>query len=104
MILNFRLRVLHRFHGGDRRGVQPQVASRIQSILDAMDVAESLDDLAGITGFHALRGDRRGSFAVTVTRNWRITFEPLLQVTADLVTGESKEEFYVRNIDYEDYH
>ncbi len=25
-------------------------------------------------GFHTLSGDRKGSFAMTITRNWRLTF------------------------------
>ena len=25
-------------------------------------------------GFHALSGDRAGSYAMTITRNWRLTF------------------------------
>src|ERR1035437_8337083 len=104
MILNFRSRVLRRFHDGDKRGVQPQVASRIQAILDTMEVAKYLDDMAGIAGFHALSGDRRGSYAVTVTRSWRITFEARVQVVGDPDTKEHKEELHVRNISYEDYH
>jgi len=44
-------------------------------VLDALDAAASPSDLdlPGF-GFHSLTGDRRGEFAVTVSRNWRITF------------------------------
>jgi proteic killer suppression protein len=41
-------------------------------------------------GFHALKGDRRGEYAVTITRNWRITFR---------WRGED-----AVNVDFEDYH
>ena len=30
-------------------------------------------DLPGF-GFHALKGDRSGQYAITITRNWRVTF------------------------------
>ena len=42
-------------------------------------------------GFHALTGDRKGSFAMKVTRNWRLTF-----VKVDDRT--------VAELDLEDYH
>ena len=42
-------------------------------------------------GFHALTGDRRGTFAMTVTRNWRLTFVKI----DDQVVSE---------LDLEDYH
>ncbi len=41
--------------------------------------------------FHALTGNRKGSFAMTVTRNWRLTFVRL----GDHTLGE---------LDLEDYH
>jgi proteic killer suppression protein len=41
-------------------------------------------------GFHALKGDQAGRFAVTVSRNWRITFA---------FDGEDAVE-----VDLEDYH
>ena len=42
-------------------------------------------------GFHALTGNRKGSFAMTVTRNWRLTF-----VKVDDRT--------ITDLDLEDYH
>ena len=42
-------------------------------------------------GFHALRGDRKGKFAMTVTKNWRLTFAKLDDQT-------------VAELDLEDYH
>lgn len=42
-------------------------------------------------GFHALTGDRKGSYAMTLTRNWRLTFVKL----DDHAIGE---------LDLEDYH
>jgi proteic killer suppression protein len=42
-------------------------------------------------GFHALTGDRKGTFAMTVTRNWRLTFSRLGDHT-------------IADLDLEDYH
>jgi len=41
-----------------------------------IDAAESFEELAVPPnfGFHALTGDRRGDFAMTLTKNWRLTF------------------------------
>ena len=60
-------------------------------ILVSLDAATEPSDLniPGL-GFHQLSGDQRGRYAVSVTGNWRITF--------DLVNGE------ICNLDLEDYH
>jgi toxin HigB-1 len=42
-------------------------------------------------GFHALAGDRKGTFAMTVTRNWRLTFTRI-------------DERSLADLDLEDYH
>ena len=41
---------------------------------------------------HKLTGDRRGTWSLTVTRNWRITFR------IDQAEGE------ILDLNYEDYH
>ena len=58
---------------GNRRGVPPAHAAKIERILDALDAAAGPHEL-DLNGLHALRGDRRGYWAVTVSANWRITF------------------------------
>jgi len=42
-------------------------------------------------GFHALTGDRAGEYAMTVTKNWRMTFTKVDDQT-------------IANLDLEDYH
>ena len=44
-------------------------------ILDHLDAIVSLSDCRGVRGFHALKGNRRGSYAMTVSRNYRVTFK-----------------------------
>jgi proteic killer suppression protein len=59
--------------------------------LDALDLARNPQELT-ITGvgFHALRGDLKGRYAMTVSRNLRLTF------------GWDGEEAV--DVDLEDYH
>ena len=54
--------------------VPPELRKRCERVLDALDEAESLNDLA-IPGFgtHPLQGSPR--HAVSVNGPWRITFE-----------------------------
>jgi len=40
----------------------------------ALNAATDTRDLSGVSGFHALRGDHRGTYAMIVTRNCRLTF------------------------------
>ena len=56
----------------------------MDSSIEAQDM-----DLPGYK-FHSLKGERKGEFAVSVTGNWRITFE---------FKGED-----VTNVNLEDYH
>ena len=76
MIASFRSRALKRFwERSEMRKLRPASVERIPLILDLLDAATAPGDLdlPGL-GFHPLRGNRKGEFAVLVTRNWRITF------------------------------
>ena len=48
----------------------------IERILDRNDAVKEPEDM-DLPGdkFHPLKGDRKGAYAVSVTGNWRITFE-----------------------------
>jgi len=60
---------------GDASAIRPDWLRRINLVLSRLDVAAlpAEMDLPGLR-LHALSGDRAGRFAVTVSRNWRITF------------------------------
>jgi proteic killer suppression protein len=76
MIESLRSRSLKRFwERNDDRGIRRDWVARIKMILDALNAAAQPDDmnLPGLK-FHALKGDRKGEYAVYVSRNWRITF------------------------------
>ena len=91
-IKTFRHKGLERFFSaGSRAGVQARHARRLRLILGRLSVATLPDDmrLPGLD-LHELRGDRRGTWAVTVSGNWRVTF-----------AFEGRD---VTRVDYEDYH
>jgi toxin HigB-1 len=76
MIRSFRHRGLQRFWTrSDASGLRPDWIKKINRLLRALDAARQLEDIpvAG-TGLHALRGDLKGRYAMTVSRNWRMTF------------------------------
>ena len=77
MIENFKHRGLQRFYeNNDRSGLNPEYVKKIKTILSMLDAAETPEEMAVATfRFHALTGDRRGTYSVTVRANWRITFE-----------------------------
>ena len=63
------------YEHGERRGIRPDLVDAVIRILTLLDVASSPEELR-LPGFglHALKGDRRGFWAVTVRANWRIIF------------------------------
>jgi proteic killer suppression protein len=77
MILRFGHKALERvFSTGSARGVSAQQVRKIQLILGMLNVARepSMMNAPGLR-FHALTGDRKGQYAVSVSGNWRIVFE-----------------------------
>ena len=76
--------------GGAKGVIEPE---RIVDMIAFIDAAETFDELAVPPnfGFHPLKGDRKGDFAMTVTRNWRLTFAKIDEST-------------IGNLDLEDYH
>lgn len=59
----------------DYSGVRGDWRKKVRRVLNALDIAVAPSELA-IPGykFHALTGDRKGTFAVSISKNWRITF------------------------------
>lgn len=92
MIRGFRHRGLERFFlRGTRAGIQAAQAKRIRLILGRLHASRSAQDmdLPGLY-LHELKGKRRGTWAVRVSGNRRITFR---------FEGED-----AVDVDYEDYH
>ncbi|CBE67466.1 Plasmid maintenance system killer [Candidatus Methylomirabilis oxygeniifera] len=91
-ILKFRHKGLERFFlRGTTAGIQAKHARRLRLILGRLNVAREPRDM-GLPGLdlHLLKGEREGTWAVSVSGNWRITFA---------FSGPD-----VVNVDYEDYH
>jgi toxin HigB-1 len=81
------------FRTGRSRNIGPEFHKRMTLILDAIDGATGANDLRGARGFHALHGDRSGTFAMSVSGNRRLTFR-----------FEHDDEGDVLDFDFEDYH
>lgn len=66
--------------------------NRARNILTALVAAADMQGVQGPPGWriHRLSGDREGTWSVSVSGNWRITF--------DLEGGD------ITNLDLEDYH
>jgi proteic killer suppression protein len=92
VIKHFKHRGLERFFlRGTRAGIQSTHADRIRLILGRLHASRSPVDM-NLPGLHLheLKGKRRGTWAVRVSGNWRITFR---------FEGED-----ALDVDYEDYH
>jgi len=79
------------FESGIASGIQPQLKERLRKILALLETADLIEDL-DLPGLdlHGLKGPRKGTYAVKVSGNWRVTFK--------MVNGD------ILDVDYEDYH
>lgn len=91
-IKGFRHKGLEQFFTtGTKRGIQAKHEARLRLVLGTLNAATNPQDmnLPGL-GLHELQGTRKGTWAVTVSGNWRVTFA---------FAGKDAE-----HADYEDYH
>ena len=92
MIRGFKHKGLEKFFSaGSKAGIQAQHAERLRVILGRLSASVAPQDmnLPGLD-LHQLKGDRKGTWAVKVSGNWRITFA---------FVGKDADD-----VDYEDYH
>ena len=92
MIRGFKHKGLAKFfETGSKAGIQAQHAQRLRLILGRLGAGTSAQDMA-LPGLdlHPLKGDRKGTWAVSVSGNWRVTFT---------FVGKDAD-----SVDYEDYH
>lgn len=80
------------FETGNTKGLVGDV-TRIRKMLAFIDAAGSFDELAVPPnyGLHELVGDNAGRWAMTVTKNWRLTFVRIDEAT-------------IADLNLEDYH
>lgn len=91
-IKTFRHKGLERFYTtGSKQGIQAKHAERLRLLLGQLNAATTPLDMSlpGLA-LHELQGSRKGTWAVKVSGNWRVTFG-FVGKDAQLV-------------DYEDYH
>jgi len=76
----------------DTRELRPDLVKRTRNILTALLAAVNVEGVAGPPGWrvHQLTGDRMGTWSISLSGNWRITFE---------VDGAE-----ITNLNLEDYH
>ena len=79
------------FESGIKKGIQAGHEHRLRLMLVALDTSTIIDDM-DIPGYrlHPLKGKLKGRWSVSVSGNWRLTFE--------FIDGN------VQLLNYEDYH
>jgi proteic killer suppression protein len=86
---------LRRFiQNDDPRGLPPAVLERIRNIVTFLQAMTDVEELHDVPTWrvHRLAGERKDTWSVHVTRNWRITFR-VDEIEATIL-----------DLDYEDYH
>jgi len=79
------------FEQDDGRKLKADQLDRLRLILSALNAVERVEDMNQPTfRLHPLKGNRKGSWAVTVRANWRVTFR--------FTQG------HVYDVDLKDYH
>jgi proteic killer suppression protein len=94
-IRNVRHKGLRRFmETGSASGLPAAAAVKIRDMLSFLQDMATADELRTVPSWkaHQLTGDRKGTWALHVTKNWRMTFQI------------DQTEIEIIDLDYEDYH
>jgi proteic killer suppression protein len=78
----------------DKSGIQAAVAEKLRRMISFLQDMEKEAELKTVPSWkaHQLTGDRKGSWSLSVTKNWRLTFR-ISQIEIEII-----------DLDYEDYH
>jgi toxin HigB-1 len=76
----------------DTRELRPNLVKRLRNILAVLITATDMTEVSGPPGWriHQLKGDRADTWSISVSGNWRLTFNLDNEV--------------IYNLDLEDYH
>jgi proteic killer suppression protein len=76
----------------DPRGLPADVVDKLRKMLAFLDAIAAEEEVRDVPTWkaHRLTGNRRGTWSLHVSRNWRLTFE----IDADEIV----------DVDFEDYH
>lgn len=82
------------YNEDNQKGVSADTVDKLRKMLAFLQDMENADEMRSIPLWkaHQMTGDRKGTWSLHVTRNWRLTFR--------IDTGESE----ICDLDYEDYH
>ena len=82
------------FEDGKASGLPAQLVDKIVKILGFLQDMESVEELHSVPTWkaHQLTGDRKGTWSLFVSKNWRITFR-IDEIEIEII-----------DLDYEDYH
>jgi proteic killer suppression protein len=86
---------LRRFiENDDKSGIQAVVAEKLRRMISFLQDMEKEDELKAVPSWkaHKLTGDRKGTWSLSVTKNWRLTFRI------------DQKEIEIIDLNYEDYH
>lgn len=78
----------------DTSGIQAAVAEKLRRIITFLQDMEREAELKTVPNWkaHQLKGDRKGTWSLSVTKNWRLTFR-IDQAVIEII-----------DLNYEDYH
>jgi toxin HigB-1 len=84
--------LLRLIEDNNSRELRPDLVKRVRNILATLIATPDMSGVRGPPGWkvHQLKGDRAGTWSISVSGNWRITF--------DLKEGE------ICDLNLEDYH
>jgi proteic killer suppression protein len=78
----------------DTRGIQAAVAEKLRRMISFLQDMDKETELKAMPNWkaHQLTGDSKGTWSLSVTKNWRLTFRI------------DRTEIEIIDLDYEDYH
>ena len=78
----------------DKSGMQAAVAEKLRRMISFLQDMQKESELKSVPSWkaHRLTGDRKGTWSLFVTKNWRLTFRI------------DQNEIEIIDLDYEDYH
>ena len=94
-IRNILHKALRRFvEEDDASGLPPGVVEKLRRMVSFLQDMQHEEELRAVPSWkaHLLSGDRKGTWSLFVTRNWRLTFQI------------DRNEIEIIDLDYEDYH
>ncbi|MBU9699169.1 type II toxin-antitoxin system RelE/ParE family toxin [Rhodobacteraceae bacterium HSP-20] len=78
----------------DPSGLHPPAVEKLRRIISFLQAMDHEDDLRAVPSWnaHLLSGNLRGTWSLSVTRNWRLTFRI------------DRDGLEIIDLDYQDYH